>query len=83
MCRYCGQRRLCAALGSACVDNLVSAIKQQRKKTGLSPTGKEIIADDKDAIVLDHLRLDHGGFAPDELRFISLSSRDKKGISKA
>ena len=41
--------------------------EQYRKKSGLSPTGKKVIAHDEDIIMLDHVGLDHGGSALDEL----------------
>ena len=66
-CRHCRKSCLGATLGWACIDNLVSAIEQQREKTGLGPAGKRIIAHDEDTVMLRHVRLDHGGSALDEL----------------
>ena len=68
LCRHGGKCRLGAALCWARLDNFVDANKQQWKKTGLRPAGKQIITDDGHAVMFDHLRLDHRGFAMHELR---------------
>ena len=51
--RYSSESGLRAALGRACVNNLVSSSKIATEKTGLGPAGKKIIAHDEDVVMLD------------------------------